>query len=301
MHNSKFKFTALFFISLSVTNPAFSMSRKITPAAHVQKTTILDLPNDVIQYKIIPFLIPKWGIGLESAIKDIRSLSHSNKKFLHILNDPIITDRLINMIARRSYDDKFMAACRLINLVPQGYYIDPIEVACLLRTSSSGKWLKENYKPQDYKDYPDRKYNFFESFLKDVETGKTGKVSFLLTFIPELAKMRTKYRYHETALHAASAMGHTQIVKKLIESGADVNKSPGAQPPPIHRAATFGHTEIVKLLLDAGADQSPSYYNETALGSAISNNRDNRNAQVIELLKSRMTPARRFWAWLADE
>lgn len=51
----------------------------------------------------------------------------------------------------------------------------------------------------------------------------------------------------ESALMLASLRGHTDLVKKLIERGADVNKTGWT---PLHYAATSGHVEIINLLLE---------------------------------------------------
>ena len=51
----------------------------------------------------------------------------------------------------------------------------------------------------------------------------------------------------ESPLMLAALKGHTEIVKRLVEKGADVNK-PGWAP--LHYAATNGHIEIMNLLLE---------------------------------------------------
>ena len=51
----------------------------------------------------------------------------------------------------------------------------------------------------------------------------------------------------ESALMLAALKGHIDLVKKLIERGADVNK-PGWTP--LHYAATNAHLEIMDLLLE---------------------------------------------------
>ncbi len=51
----------------------------------------------------------------------------------------------------------------------------------------------------------------------------------------------------ESPLMLASLKGHTEIVKRLVEKGADVNK-PGWAP--LHYAATNGHVQIMNLLLE---------------------------------------------------
>jgi ankyrin repeat protein len=60
------------------------------------------------------------------------------------------------------------------------------------------------------------------------------------------------------AIGKAAAAGHTQIVKLLIQAGANVNLSDRAGFTPIASAAYLGHGEIVNLLVAAGANiQAP--------------------------------------------
>jgi ankyrin repeat protein len=54
----------------------------------------------------------------------------------------------------------------------------------------------------------------------------------------------------ETPLMMASLRGQTEIARKLIARGADVNKTGWT---PLHYAATSGHVDIIKLLLDESA------------------------------------------------
>ena len=78
----------------------------------------------------------------------------------------------------------------------------------------------------------------------------------------------------DTPLHWAARIGHTEVVKLLLEKGADVNAEDKVRPPrsprspqltrsrarsqdgdtPLHDAARRGHTEAAKLLLEYGAD-----------------------------------------------
>ena len=53
-----------------------------------------------------------------------------------------------------------------------------------------------------------------------------------------------------TALMMASANGHTEIVKLLLDKGADVNVKNTYGITALFTASVHGHTEIVKLLLD---------------------------------------------------
>jgi len=57
------------------------------------------------------------------------------------------------------------------------------------------------------------------------------------------------------ALAAASANGHSGVVKLLLENGADVNaKDPSYQLTALFPACGGNHAEVVKILLNAGAD-----------------------------------------------
>jgi len=59
------------------------------------------------------------------------------------------------------------------------------------------------------------------------------------------------------SIHAAIISGDLEIVKQLIESGADLNeKEPAGGSTPLMTACVFGKTEIALALIDAGVDLS---------------------------------------------
>ncbi|MEJ2111162.1 MAG: ankyrin repeat domain-containing protein [Acidobacteriota bacterium] len=60
--------------------------------------------------------------------------------------------------------------------------------------------------------------------------------------------------YEATALHTASRNGHTEIVKLLLEAGANVDATGNDDVTALHAASQNGHAEIVELLLEAGAN-----------------------------------------------
>jgi ankyrin repeat protein len=59
---------------------------------------------------------------------------------------------------------------------------------------------------------------------------------------------------HGNPLQAAASQGHAEIVRLLLEQGADANTLSGEHDSPLQVATSEGHAEIVRLLLDAGAD-----------------------------------------------
>ncbi len=84
-----------------------------------------------------------------------------------------------------------------------------------------------------------------------------------------------------TALTGAVAAGHGEIVKWLLESGADPNYKYGPGYTPLLTAAANGRLEIVKLLLQHGADpNAQTNGSKSALALAAERN----HPEVVEFL-----------------
>ena len=71
--------------------------------------------------------------------------------------------------------------------------------------------------------------------------------------IADGAKVNVK-DYDGTPLHTAAWCGCTEIVKMLIDAGADVNAKNSYGNTPLDLAVRYGHADVVNLLIDAGAD-----------------------------------------------
>jgi hypothetical protein len=87
-----------------------------------------------------------------------------------------------------------------------------------------------------------------------------------------------------TPLHIAAFAQNAAATRALIAAGADVNElatASFAQVTPLGTAATFAATEIVRVLLNNGADtERTSDHGNTPLHSAAANG----NREIVELL-----------------
>jgi len=87
---------------------------------------------------------------------------------------------------------------------------------------------------------------------------------------------------NSNALMAAAGYNQEEIVKLLLENGANVNIANSWGVTPLMKASSNGHENIVKLLLENGADVSTkSNKGLTALDLAVAN----KHKKIAELLK----------------
>ena len=93
---------------------------------------------------------------------------------------------------------------------------------------------------------------------------------------------------YNTPLMIAAWHGRLDIARLLVESGACVNQSDkGNGFTPLIKAAFQNQVELVRFLLNSGADRTIcSFERKTALDYAYEKNNENQYKDVIDLLKS---------------
>ncbi len=83
---------------------------------------------------------------------------------------------------------------------------------------------------------------------------RAGDLAAVKAAVEKGADVNTRTEYGATALSYACDRGHVEVVRFLIERGANVNRADTFyQSTPLTWAAFNGHSEVVKLLLEHGA------------------------------------------------
>lgn len=97
-----------------------------------------------------------------------------------------------------------------------------------------------------------------------------GSIEEVRRLIEETVNKQALFSPYIPLMYHAVARNRTDIVRLLIESGANVNQETDGIPP-LHEAVRFGRVDIVELLIEKGADvnQRRFYFNDTPLDRAL--------------------------------
>ena len=107
-----------------------------------------------------------------------------------------------------------------------------------------------------------------------IDASKAGNIEILNLAISDWGNVDAKGgKLKATPLHYSTVHGHTPIVERLLDKGADVKVTDANGETPLHDAATFGRIEIVKMLLAHKADvNAETPEKKTPLDYAIESN-----------------------------
>ena len=92
---------------------------------------------------------------------------------------------------------------------------------------------------------------------------ETGNVVELESLLPQV-DINACNEHGVTALMRAAQHGHAQIVRALLQNGADANIKRNDKFTALALAAFFGHTEVVRTLMAFGADSQAATRNGTS-------------------------------------
>ena len=68
-----------------------------------------------------------------------------------------------------------------------------------------------------------------------------------------------------TALHLAARKGHVDVIKFLLDQGANIDAETEDHDTPLEMAALHGHLDAVQMLVDNGSDLDQSFKGYSAL------------------------------------
>lgn len=122
----------------------------------------------------------------------------------------------------------------------------------------------------------------YQNITNLMYASRDGKYEMVRLLLDYGANVNHKSYYGITALMFASTHGHYEIIKLLLDKGASVNEvDHDSRHSALMTAAYEGHIQVVKLLLERGANINfKNSYEDTALSCACE--KDHKN--VVELL-----------------
>jgi ankyrin repeat protein len=81
-----------------------------------------------------------------------------------------------------------------------------------------------------------------------------GHVDVIRLLLEHGADVNAKANYNRTSLHFASELGHIEVMQLLLEKGADVNSTTADNKYPLVEASQAGQLKAVQVLVQHGAD-----------------------------------------------
>ncbi len=113
-----------------------------------------------------------------------------------------------------------------------------------------------------------------------------GHIEVVKFLIENGADINAKMDYVETALMYASTAGHLEVVKYLIKNGADMNVRTDFFESALIKAIMYGHLDVVKHLVESGVNinhDKDKWGGQSILSIAT----NSENTEIIEYLKSK--------------
>jgi uncharacterized protein (TIGR02145 family) len=116
---------------------------------------------------------------------------------------------------------------------------------------------------------------------------KSGNRKEVKKLIESGANIEQRDSSDNTPLIVATYSGHTDIVKLLINAGANIDAQGEGSYTALILAVIYGNTEMVRMLLDAGADKSITI---PGGATAFSKAQDENDEEIISMLNEIQNP-----------
>ncbi|RDL34650.1 uncharacterized protein BP5553_07778 [Venustampulla echinocandica] len=110
---------------------------------------------------------------------------------------------------------------------------------------------------------------------------RNGHVEVVKLLLEKGADLNAATKSGETPFHQASGSGHVEVVKLLLEKEANPAAADDGGWTPLYRASGKGHVEVVKLLLEKGADLVAA---DRGRWTALYLASENGHVEVVKLL-----------------
>ncbi|MFC2132793.1 ankyrin repeat domain-containing protein [Bacteroidota bacterium] len=110
---------------------------------------------------------------------------------------------------------------------------------------------------------------------------RTNNIEIIKFMVENGADLQVKSSLGETYLHFAAHLNRTELIEYLINKGIDVNVKKNGNLTPLHIASVDGYIEVVKLLIDNGADLN---FKSTDGGTALHFAEAADNKEIVDLL-----------------
>jgi ankyrin repeat protein len=125
-----------------------------------------------------------------------------------------------------------------------------------------------------------------------IKAAKAGDVELVKDLLNRGAQLDAKSVKGKTALHYASANGHVEVVKQLISNGAEIDARDRDWHTPLMLAAIYGCNHTIQALLTAGADpNAKTLSGNTAMIYAENNNHPLALALLKKSLRAKSASA----------
>jgi ankyrin repeat protein len=109
----------------------------------------------------------------------------------------------------------------------------------------------------------------------------TGNVKVVQKYLDEGVNINDKY-FAWSALQIAANKGQLEIIKMLVEKGAEIDyRHPITKMTALHLAAVDGYEDVVKYLLSKGANPNLKLKGNVSIVRVV---RDTGNTKMVEIL-----------------